>query len=732
LTPAVIVCCAWSVALVGGLVLAPARPELGALAIGTAFATAALGLVMRPLVVPIALLAACLGLARAELPVADPGAAARAVAFAGRQVVVDGVVADDPRDQAGGYEALIQPTQVLSEGGTLPAIGNILVRVHGPGSVAFGDEVTVGGILRLPANQPGFDRRAYLAVQHAYVELVAREVSIVNEGAGPGRLAGWLRRSYVEAIGELMPAPHAQVLVGVVLGVRAGIPPRLNQDLIATGLVHLLVLSGLKVAVFSRLAIALLEPLLGRFSTLPTLALIGLYALTGGATPAAVRAAAMGGVALLGRRQGRPTHVWTSLAVTGAAMLGWRPELAWDVGFQLSFAGTAAIIVLTPAIERRLRAVPHFLREPFAVTCAAQVGTVPLMATDFHLLSPVGPIANAVVLPALPAIVLTGLLTAPLAAVPDVGRLVVLPLTGLLAYVEQVASLLARAPAAAISVASFPRWAGLAYYLGLSGAIGAAAGDGRKRVAAVVIGVAGPLLVGGGELALAAGGGPAVTILDVGDGQAVLLQGPGGTVLIDGGGSPTRLHDELGSRLPPWQSDLEALVVTAPGAAHVGGLAGWNRHVREVLLPATPMAGTAWRSAALAAVTAGAQVRRLTAGDVVSVAGIRLEVLAPEPTDPGDQNGAGYLAFRAVGPAHSFCDLSDLDPDAQIMVAGRLRGPCDYVLLPSGARSSLAPELLAAAGPGQLIASTAPGRLARDLPPTTLRTDQEGAIELPL
>src|SRR5207248_9044913 len=138
--------------------------------------------------------------------------------------------------------------------------------------------------------------------------------------------------------------------------------------------------------------------------------------LAGGATPAAVRASAMGGLVLLAGAAGRPTHVWTSLAMAAAAMLGWRPELAWNVGFQLSFAGTAAIVLLTPAIEQRLRRVPHLLREPFAVTCAAQVGTLPMMATDFHVLSPVAPLANAVVLPLLPLMVCGGLLLAPIAS----------------------------------------------------------------------------------------------------------------------------------------------------------------------------------------------------------------------------------------------------------------------------------------------------------------------------
>src|SRR5258708_39081746 len=100
-------------------------------------------------------------------------------------------------------------------------------------------------------------------------------------------------------------------------------------------------------------------------------------------------------------------------------MLAWRPELAWDVGFQLSFAGTAALLLLTPCIERRLQWLPLFFRAPFAVTCAAQVGTLPMMATDCHLRSPVGPLANALALPILPAIVAAGLALGPLSLIPD-------------------------------------------------------------------------------------------------------------------------------------------------------------------------------------------------------------------------------------------------------------------------------------------------------------------------
>src|SRR5207245_11371018 len=165
-----------------------------------------------------------------------------------------------------------------------------------------------------------------------------------------------------------------------------------------------LVPSGLQAAVFARIVQGALNPPLRRHAIWPAVGLIALYAMVGGATPAAVRAAAMGGLAIAASHLGRPSHVWTSLALTAAVMLGWHPELAWDVGFQLSFAGTAAIILMTPAIARRVGFLPHVVREPFAVTCAAQVGTLPMMATDFHVLSPVAPIANALTLPILPVL----------------------------------------------------------------------------------------------------------------------------------------------------------------------------------------------------------------------------------------------------------------------------------------------------------------------------------------
>jgi competence protein ComEC len=732
-TPAAIVAVAWSAAIGAAVVVLPSMPAVGIVALGLVLPALGLALAFRPALIAIALAAALAGVARAELPAIDPHVADRARVEAGHTAVIRGQVADDSRPAGGGAEVLVSPSAIAVDGRALTDIGNLIVRWRGPMTVAFGDQVQATGKLTLPRDLPTFDRRAYLAQRKAYLELQASSIDVTGKRDGLLRLAAAIRAWYAGAVDRVLPPPHASVLLGVVLGVRQGIPPDLQKALVATGLVHLLVLSGLKVAVFARIAQAALRPLLGRQSTWPALALIGLYALAGGATPAAVRASAMGALAIVATRLGRPSHVWTSLAITAAAMLGWRPELAWDVGFQLSFAGTAAIILLTPGIEAWLGWLPSVLREPFAVTCAAQIGTLPMMATDFHLVSPVGPLANALVLPLLPAMVAAGLLLGPLSLLPGVAAAAAIPVAGLLAYLEQAAYFLARIPAAAINIPRFPTWTGVAYYASVGPGIAALRGHGHRRRVALVVGVVAPVVISLGAMVTWAHEPAQASVLAVGSGQAVLLHGPRGSVLIDGGPSPASLGDGLGQLLPPWERRLEAIVITAPTQGHVGGFSGLERTARTVMLPDVALSGTIWRTTALDQAEHGAFIARLLAGSVLDIAGFRLEVVAPEAGAPGDVPGAGDLGLRVVAPdGMTFCDLSDLDLDAQTVAAARLRGPCTYLLLPAGGASALSPDLQRAAGDPELIASRGPGRIAAGFPPTVLRTDQEGTITVPL
>src|SRR5260370_25241332 len=166
-----------------------------------------------------------------------------------------------------------------------------------------------------------------------------------------------------------------------------------------SGLIHIVVISGLKVSLLARIIHQALGRILPRAAPLLAAGAMAGYALLAGASAAAVRAAAMGMLVIIAGGLRRDSHVFLSLALTAAVMLGLNPALAADVSFQLSFAGTIGIAAMTDGIAARFAWIPAVLRDPFAATIAAGAATRPVMLPNFHPLSLIGPVPEAPLLP---------------------------------------------------------------------------------------------------------------------------------------------------------------------------------------------------------------------------------------------------------------------------------------------------------------------------------------------
>ena len=78
------------------------------------------------------------------------------------------------------------------------------------------------------------------------------------------------------------------------------------------------------------------------------------------------------------------------------------PPVLWDVGFQLSLLATAGPRLVRRADRGRLRRWPAWIREPVALTVAAQLTTLPVILVNFERLSPVAPLSNVLVVPLVP------------------------------------------------------------------------------------------------------------------------------------------------------------------------------------------------------------------------------------------------------------------------------------------------------------------------------------------
>ena len=168
----------------------------------------------------------------------------------------------------------------------------------------------------------------------------------------------------------------------------------------ATGTSHLTAVSGANVAMVAAHCASLATGLVGRAPAQPV-AIVGvwLYTLLVGAPPSALRAATMATFALAAQGLGRQSDAIVGLALAVAALLGWDPGLAFDLGFQLSVAATAGLILLSPSVERRLELDAASVRGQLPWRSLRRSRTLPLVVGTFQRLSLVSLPANVLAAP---------------------------------------------------------------------------------------------------------------------------------------------------------------------------------------------------------------------------------------------------------------------------------------------------------------------------------------------
>ncbi|MBX5473707.1 MAG: ComEC/Rec2 family competence protein [Thermoleophilia bacterium] len=286
-----------------------------------------------------------------------------------------------------------------------------------------GARLALLGQLRAPrGSSNGFDERTWLRRHGVHAVLQADTWRVVGRRgglAGVGdRLHAWLARDAVPGLaGE-----RRAVLEGVVLGEDEGLSAGLRQDFRASGLYHLLAVSGGNVAVVAlgTLWLAYLVGVSRLAAEAGALAAIGGYVLAVGAQPSVVRAGVAGALGSLAWLAGRQRDAGYALVLGAVALLAWNPYTLLDPGFQLSFAAVLAIFFLAPRIARALEGYPlsRGLRETVAISAACGLATAPISWFQFQQVPLVTVPANAAAAPAVApmlALALVCALVAPVA-----------------------------------------------------------------------------------------------------------------------------------------------------------------------------------------------------------------------------------------------------------------------------------------------------------------------------
>jgi competence protein ComEC len=282
--------------------------------------------------------------------------------------------------------------------------------------------------VRLPRPaKNGFDETSWLRHRGIHVVLHADRWRRIGRRGGLGGLADRLRAGLARSIAPGLEGERRGMVEGVVLGDEQSLPRELRDDFRASGLYHLLAVSGQNVVLVAggALALAWLLGIPRWLGQVGALAAIAAYVLAVGAQPSVIRAGVSGALVSLAWLAARPADRWHFFLLGALVLLAWNPYTLLDPGFQLSFAAVAAIFVLVPPLLRRLEGypVPAKLAAALAVSIACGVATAPILWLQFHAVPLLTVPANVLAAPAVPpllglafAAALVGLISPPAAA----------------------------------------------------------------------------------------------------------------------------------------------------------------------------------------------------------------------------------------------------------------------------------------------------------------------------
>jgi competence protein ComEC len=320
-----------------------------------------------------------------------------------------------------------------------------------------GARLELRGRVRLPRPAAhGFDERTWLRRRGIHVVVEAREWGMAGRRGGLGgyadRVRGWLAGSIAPGLG----GERRAVLEGIVLGEDEGLSDELRTSFRASGLYHLLAVSGQNVVLIAVgvLGLAWLLGVPRWLGELGALAGIGSYVLAVGAQASVVRAGIAGALGSLAWLSARQRDRWHFLLVGALILLAWNPYTLFDAGFQLSFAAVAAIFVAVPRLERTFEGypVPRGLADAVAVSLACGLATAPILWFQFGRIPVYSVPANALAAPVVAPLLGLGFVTAAVAPLsPGVAAALAWANGCLAAYLAACARLIGGLPGATVS-----------------------------------------------------------------------------------------------------------------------------------------------------------------------------------------------------------------------------------------------------------------------------------------
>ncbi len=616
-----------------------------------------------------------------------------------------GTVEGNPRIEGGSTRICLAIEELSLGNEQREASGQVMIYTSGLTTYSCGDLLRITGELQSPPSEEESGYGAYLAKKGIGSIMFYPRIELVERSS-----LSALRERLSQSLSAALPEPQCSLGQALLLGIRTHIPESLMESFRLTGTAHLIVISGLHIAILGGITLVISAWLFGRYR--PTyiilaLAVVWFYVMLAGMHPSSVRAGIMMSLVFTALWLGRPSSILPSLGFAAAIMVGIDPSILWDVSFQLSFTAMVGLAIVTPHLRNIGESGAKFpttlvnlTLDSIAVSLGAIIATLPLIVYYFGYTSLVGLPATLLILWMLPGAIITTLLVALLGLFsPFVAWVVGWLGWLLLSYIIMIVEGFATLPFTSVNLGSIEGYWVWCYYgvlavlLYLISRRKAGVRESRlesqksrggssrhktkvfsrlpyKAILACLlvlsIGVWTANFVTAPEKQLE------VSFIDVGQGDAILIQTPSGQqILIDGGPDPERICLALGEKLPFWDRSIDMIVLTHPEEDHLAGLVEVLRRyeVGQVLEPGTHNESSIYEEWLNLIEEKGITRTIAQAGQQIDLGdGIRIEILHPQEElmeGTGSDLNSNSVVLRLVWDKVSFLLTGDIGEEAE-------------------------------------------------------------------
>jgi competence protein ComEC len=287
----------------------------------------------------------------------------------------------------------------------------VLVRAPLYPRYSVGEELSLTGSIKEGEGISGtstFDYASYLKL--ASIGSVMYYPKIERTGSTHRSLSVTLmsiREHVQEKLASYIQEPTLSLSEGMLFG-NTSMHSDMKEAFRVSGLSHVVVLSGFNIALVISFVMVLGMFLPLYLRVVLTGVFVTLFVIMVGGGASVIRATLMSCTSLLALSIGTSYTSRQALVLSLLGILLYSPEaLLYDSSLHLSFLATGGIVYLLPYIERYVvTGKKFFYRELIATTLSAYFATLPYVMYTFGLVSVYGLVANALLLPLVPLLML--------------------------------------------------------------------------------------------------------------------------------------------------------------------------------------------------------------------------------------------------------------------------------------------------------------------------------------